>query len=194
VTTLLKRLLIGTFITTGIAMAWVPIATAQTRRLSVAVSGTLAAPSSGQCANGYANQCTGDNSTPCENFINSTPATLRGIPNKPRVVQFCMTLDRGNNVNAPNNLDGASTCSPIFGQFTAESTPATGCIGCFTEFNFAGVFCQPLNNSSVATLEGGYGIGAASSPVTGWGTLLGTLNNSTGAFTLKLKGTGTGIP
>ena len=193
-TTLLKRLLLGTFITTVIAMAWVPIATAQTRKLSATVSGTLGAPNAGQCGTGYADQCSGDNSTPCENFVNNAPITVKGISNKPRGVGFCMTLDRGNNVNAPNNLDGTSTCSPIFGQFTAESTVTTGCIGCFTEFNFAGTFCQPLNSSPVGTLQGGYGIGAASSPVTGWGTLTGTLNNSTGAFTLKLKGTGTGTP
>ena len=192
-TTLFNKGLLGILVGGLMAISLAPIAAAQTEKLSVTVSGTLSGPSAGQCGgNGYADQCSGDNSTPCENFSPGTPTTkIKGIRNKPRASGLCITVDPGNNPNEPNNLDGTSTCSPIYGQFSAQGTGDSGCIGCFTDFNFAGVLCHHQGNSAVGLFEGGYAIGAASTPTTGWGTLSGTLNNSTGAFTIKLEGTGT---
>ena len=194
VSALFRRLLLVAFLGSVIAISSVAMAAAQAKNLSVTVSGTLSGPNPGQCSKVYANQCSGDNSTACENFFQQGSPKVTGSIGKGDATFVCITLDSGNNVNKPNDLDSNSTCSPIYGEIDTDTGAKPNCFGCdvLTTFNFAGVFCDHQGNSSVGMFEGGYGIeGRTDSAETGWGTLSGTLNNSTGVFSIKLKGTDT---
>jgi hypothetical protein len=188
------RIRLGTLIGALVAI-FAPLATAQAKNLAVTISGNLSGPSPGQCSNGYPNQCSGDNATACEQFIITEAPKVTGSIGKGHATSMCVTLDPGNNVNAPNNLDSKSTCSPIYGQLSTDTGAKPNCFGCdvFTNFNFAGVLCSQQGNPAVGMFQGGYGLEGSNTDnaETGWGTLTGTLNNSTGAFSLSLKGTST---
>jgi hypothetical protein len=168
-------------------LAIAPAAMAKTQNISGSITGTFDTGSAGPCATGYASQCA---SGTCFHFqpATGTTPTGSGTIGKGTVTSMCVTVDAGNNVNAPADTDTKHTCSPIFGDLVYVTTKS----GTVTAVNFAGVFCHHQDTSPTGTFEAGFGIDGANSTdtaATGWGTLTGTANKDTSKFSLKPKGT-----
>ena len=156
-----------------------------TKNISGSVTGTFDAGSAGPCPSGYANQCA---SGTCVHFqpASGTTPTGSGTFGKGTVTSMCLTVDAGNNVNAPADTDTKHTCSPIFGDLVYLTTKS----GTVTAVNFAGVYCHHQPTSKTGSIEAGFGIDGANSTdtaETGWGTLTGTVDNNS-KFSLKPKG------
>ena len=171
-----------------IIIAWASQARAQGRNISGNIKGTLGGANAGPCASGYANQCSNFNATPCEHFTPVGTPKITGNFGVGTITSMCITVDPGNNVNEPNDLDAKKTCSPVYGDLTSSTTRKGKTT--ITDVNFAGVFCHHQANSPVGTLEGGFGIEGqdTDASATGWGTLTGTVNKDSQAMLLKLRG------
>src|ERR1700722_11574212 len=178
---LIKQTFIGLFAASMLGVTWVSQASAQAN-ISGIITGTLTGPNMGPCATGYANQCSGKNSTACENFTAAPTPKITGTFGKGTITNFCITVDPGNNVNEPNDLDTKQTCTPIYGDLTSSTTRKG--VTTNTSVNFAGVVCHHQAKSPTSSIEGGFGIeGQDTDPAaTGWGTLTGTVNKGTGAM------------
>lgn len=160
------------------------------KNVSVQIKGPLGVPTKGACVSGYAAQCfSGD----CANVVASGPLKVSGTFGKGTVIDFCITLDAGNNVNGPDFTDGHDTCVPLFGDLKIEvsvtkkhQTTVTD-----TAVNITGAFCRHQDNSKLGLIEAGWGVDGANSTdtlETGWGTITGTSNKDTGDTTLSMKG------
>lgn len=184
---LVRRISIGLFVAGVFMIAWASQAAAQIN-ISGKITATLTGPNAGQCAGGYADQCSHFNATSCKNFTTTGASKVAGNFGVGTLTSFCVTVDRGDNVNEPNDLDTKNTCTPIYGDLVA-STTRKGMVA-NTSVDFAGVFCHQQRNSSTATIEAGFGIeGQDIAPsATGWGTLTGTVDKNTEALSLTLKG------
>ncbi len=89
-------------------LAIAPAAMAKTHNISGSITGTFDAGSVGPCATGYANQCA---SGTCFHFqpATGTTPTGSGTIGKGTVTSMCVTVDAGNNVNAPADTDTKHT-------------------------------------------------------------------------------------
>jgi hypothetical protein len=84
---------------------------------------------------------------------------------------------------ATTSVSGAS-CTPFFAVATLTTTLAKTAL---TEtLNFGGMSCDQFTSKGKSAIQGGFGIGTASNSATGWGTVVGTSNQS--SVTLHLKG------
>jgi hypothetical protein len=167
-------------------LAIAPAAIAKTQNISGTIKGTFVATIPATCASGYANHCESGN---CETFqpAGGTTPTVSGSIGKGTVTSMCVTVDLGNNVNTPNDADGRHTCSPFYGDLTYERKKDSSVLA----INIAGVACHHQPTSTSHLVEGGFGIDGANSTdtaATGWGTVTGTVDKSTEAFSLKVSG------
>jgi hypothetical protein len=183
----IRRISIGLFVVGALIIAWASQAAAQIS-ISGNITATLTGPNPNECPSGYPHQCSGFNATPCENFTMTGASKVTGNFGVGTLTSFCVTLDPGNNVNEPKDLDTKQTCTPIYGDLIA-STKRKG-VPTNTSVNFAGVICHHQKTSSTDTIEAGFGIEGQDTDLTatGWGTLTGTRNNNTKAISLIIKG------
>lgn len=165
-------------------------AAAQAKKVSANIKGTIGGLSSGAvCPSGYANQCT--NLSDCQEVTPAGNPTISGTFGKGTVTDLCFTQDNANNVNVPND-NGHDTCSPLYGTGTIHVSVTKRGVTTVTdtEINFAGIACHHQATSALTLINGGFGInGSSTDPAeTGWGTMTGSSNNSTLAFSFKLSG------
>jgi hypothetical protein len=153
------------------------------------ITGTFSGANAGACpsiaTSDYANQC---GVGPCENFTPMGPPKVTGTFGSGTITSMCLTVDLGNNVNEPSDLNTKNTCTPIYGYLVASTVHKQ--VTTKTTVNFAGVVCHHQPASSSHMIEAGFGIeGQDTDPAaTGWGTLTGTVNKGTAAFSLKING------
>ncbi len=77
---------------------------------------------------------------------------------------------------------GPGNCQPLFASALLPGDKDN------EQLDFTGAFCSPLGSSSKAPLSGGFGIESSSGGHHGFGTFAGTIDQNTGAVTLKFKG------
>jgi hypothetical protein len=157
-----------------------------TKNVSGTIKGTFVVTNPATCASGYAKQCESGNCETFQTAVGTTP-TGSGSIGKGTVTSMCITVDLGNNVNTPNDTDGKPTCSPFYGDLTYERTKDSSVVA----VNLAGVACHHQATSPSHLIEGGFGVDGANSTDTaapGWGTVTGTVDKASAAFSLKVSG------
>jgi hypothetical protein len=106
---------------------------------------------------------------------------------------LALNVDLGYPASPPTpSINGSNTCVPLLGTATASTTTGRGKngSGVTTVLNIAGALCQPLTRGGNGSLNGGYGIASqtgATSALTGYGTVVGTINPK-GILILNMKG------
>lgn len=170
---------------TALWFAWgatqVLAVTTETRYATI--TGTASAPSTGQCTEGYANQCPTSSCT-CVRIPGATVGRVTGevaIAGTGTANLF-LTFDNG---LATDSSSG--DCTPFFGVAKLTTTRA-GKVSSET-LNLNGVSCSPLTTANSPIL-GGFGIAASPKPVnggTGFGKVTGFLDPS-GSVSLTLHG------
>lgn len=190
----------GIFVGLLLAFASAGIANAGTQSVAANIfgTGTAAGPAYVDTTNGNAcnlsswvDQCPSGN---CQCITLTSPRISK---RKVTVSNVFFTIDSGINPATESAVNSGPTpgCNPIFG--TADLVDNTG--GSET-LNFLGTSCrnvikitrsnpQGVHNKDI--LSGGWGISSAPTPnplVSGWGTLAGTVNSTTQAVKLHLRG------
>lgn len=175
------------------AVVIVPRASAQTKKVSAAVSGTLSEPATGPCpGSDYSSECAAG---PCFHFTAAGSPKISGSFGKGKVTDLCITEDDGNSSNGlitDGGTPGSNTCDPAFGSLTIEVTSKKGAT-VNTQINLVGslCWCQVALGSNAVAFQGGFGIiGAGSTDMaeTGWGTMTGNIIHPAQTFTFKLNG------
>jgi len=105
---------------------------------------------------------------------------------------FLLNVDLGLPAAPTTSTNGASTCSPVFGTITTNTTTGRGhsSTPVTTTLNVVGAMCTPLASNNSGSLNGGYGVlnqTGGTSALTGYGTMTGTINPK-GSLILNMKG------
>lgn len=191
-----KRILVFGVVIIGLATALVRAQDViGTSVKSAVITGTFVTATplntgTGACElSGYAGECpSGGVPTKCLCF-KATGAKLSGSMAGSGTADVEVTVDDSNST-APSPGPG---CSPMYGVATLNGTTGVGKnkkAKVITE-NLALVGCHHISGSSPDTVSGGFGINGPASPTptpSGWGTVNGSFERSTGAAKLVLKG------
>jgi hypothetical protein len=185
------------FLWAGPALAKKPSGpSTHTATLNVKATGTSASGgevgTDGQCNfDDWVNVCP---SGTCECDQGASPSGSGSVnKGKTTVTDFWITIDTGINPATEPTVDGGPTpkCNLFFGVLTAAGTTT----GETVTVNMIGTTCHHVTSKGVHdidVLSGGWGISDDPAPspndASGWGTLSGTVNQSTNAILLKLSG------
>ena len=166
-------------------------ASLKTRVGTATVEGVLAPDtvdvgSDGQCNVGYANQCPSGNCS-CDQVTDGTTSGL--LIGSNTASQFFITEDLGDTtVTAPSLVGSSGSSHPEFGTVTLTAFGT----GKTRTLNFMLVRVTPVNpKGNVSATVGGFGIAsnpAPDPPATGWGTVIGGVDDSTGGLQFDLSG------
>ncbi len=151
------------------------------KTLSATLTGTFAAPVSGACST-----TTGDYdaicpSANCRCFADSSATVTGSLAGKGSAI-IDVTSDDGD-ITTPTPPDG---CTPFFG--VVQLTTVLKKVSLTKTINLTGAECRHTAKGKPDSINGGFGILNASNAATGWGTLTGTADGTTGALKLTLKG------
>ncbi len=140
----------------------------------------------GQCNVGYANQCP-SGACSCDQVTDGAATGL--LIGSSTASQFFITEDLGDTaVTAPSLAGSSGSSHPEFGTVTLTSFQT----GKTRTLNLMLVRVTPVNPKGNVTAEiGGFGIAsdpAPNPPSSGWGTLTGGVDDSTGGLKLDLVG------
>jgi hypothetical protein len=104
---------------------------------------------------------------------------------------FKLNADLGLPAAPTTSTNGSSTCSPVFGTITTNTTTGRGkrSTPVTTVFNVVGAMCIPLANNGSGSLNGGYGILSqdVTPALSGFGSMIGKINPK-GSLIIEMKG------
>jgi hypothetical protein len=192
----LAMFLAVTFGFAGAAMAASSGPSTHARNFVISGSGTAAAPAdvdtTGACnASPWVDQCSG---TSCS-CVTLTGSKVSGSGSKGvSLTEFFVTIDPDINPASEGTVGGGPNpkCNPIRGEVAVMDSSSDS-----TTVDFLGVTCKhvikvssknPGGSHDKDTLLGGWGIAASTVPMSGWGTFVGTVNQSNNAVSLKMSG------
>ncbi|HZP44487.1 MAG TPA: hypothetical protein VFB15_02450 [Candidatus Binataceae bacterium] len=151
--------------------------------LSATISGTALAPTSGACtspANGYQDQCE-SGSCIC---VTVNSATMTGKMAGKGTADLSVTVDTGDAVTDVVSTNG---CSPFFGVGTTNTTLKK--VAVVQTFDFVGTDCAASKVTKPDVLSGGFAVEPGGTPpASGYGSLNGTYDKTTGVVKFTLKG------
>lgn len=131
-------------------------------------------PTAGACTNSYDDLCP-IGTCECQEYTGTLSAHIHGLSGRGTADLF-FTIDLGAATSTP---DG---CAPIFGNGFL-TTP----LGSLT-INIMSVLCDPTSAKAPANFSGGFGVAPGGAISSGFGTISGTLNVTTGALSSSFKG------
>jgi hypothetical protein len=159
----------------GIASKPSPAMSEKLKSITGTIKGSMAAPTSGQCTNGYSDQCPSGSNCHCVVYSGRLSSSIGTSSN----VEIDMTVDEGNPIGF------ADACFPYYAEVTLNASKDP------TEtWALQGAMCESFGNKFPVT--GGWGLTGSSVFAPGVGTLNGTQDNFLGAgnFNFHFQGKG----
>ncbi len=138
------------------------------------ISGNAVSNFAGPCDVGYSQFCPSGNCQ-CQEFTGTIKGNLIGTGS----TTIFVTIDYG----AGTGPTVAPSCYPFFASLAIDTSKDSEIV------NATGTSCLPAYGGT-ATLTGSFGIDSSNiAGLSGWGTLKGSLNTSTGAIVIRFSGT-----